>query len=137
MAKTQVQANIEINEAFDDPLSQFESNPVIAEVKKENKEILKLDSKEEEKIEQKEYWEEIKEKITLHSDKMIKEGENIELIEDSVENIKREIKVGEGRSRLHQLDKSEEKNSIEKLNITKEEYRKQMAILYEEMHNVI
>lgn len=81
-------------------------------------------------------WQKIRNKIEKHSDKTISEDASIELLEETEQTIKREITLGKGKSRLEQLERRAPKKIVDTTTLTKREYRKQMKILYKEMHSV-
>ena len=80
------------------------------------------------------YWNKIKEQIIVKSDHDFAGDKAIQLMEES-ESIHREIKIGGGKSRIFQLDTAKGKTRVETMTLTKTEYRKQMKILFKEMHS--
>jgi len=84
--------------------------------------------KEENKIDP---WTRLKQEIQKHSEQNIAADENIELFENTSDNIQKEIRAGRGKSRMGELENSAKKQENESTSITKSEYRKEMKILYD------
>lgn len=103
----------------------------------------KEEKQENEEEVEKDPWETIKEEIHKHSEEHVGADESIELVDNpsdsnkinSNENvdIHKEVKAGQGKSRLGELETTPQTELQKTLSITKSEYKKQMEILLKMM----